>query len=479
MMMTILQDTQCAHIQNLNKNSKKTPSFIFSSHLAIEIILYWGGNNMRKKYIKRNIILLLIIIFFISTVLPIVSGSFKITSGEKGIISIQNRGDTLYVGGSGPGNYSSIQAAIDDAQYDDIIFVYSDIYFEHISIGKSITLIGEEKDSTIIDGSLTDNCIEITADSVIVDGFTIRKGVLGVNIIQSSGLEIKNNLIRNNWGGINLYQVTDSYFADNSITDSFFEGISPIQSSGNTFSGNKIFWNLYGILFKSSNDNFVFENDIKGNTRGIELVEQSNNNKIYHNNFYSNEEDNAYDDFENIWDDGYPSGGNYWDDYTGSDNDGDGIGDSSYEIPGDANNVDEYPLMNPYVPQQSPETPTINGPKSGVPNQEYSYSLTNTVDPEGDLIYAFWNWGDGDTSEWEGPYNSGDEIFANHSWSSKGSYEIKAKLKDENGKESGWATLQVSIPRDKVKFNFLLSNFIEQFPILSRYLNLLVSGIIK
>jgi len=433
---------------------------------------------MRKKYIKRNIVLLVTIIFFISTVAPMVSGSYKISTDEKGTINIQNRGDTLYVGGSGPGNYTSILGAVNDASDGDTVFVYSGIYYEHIVIGVTISLIGEDKNATIIDGSLTGNCIHITADSVVVNGFTIRKGLIGVNVIQSSGQKIKNNIIRNNWGGINLYQVTDAEFSNNYVTDSFFEGINPIQSSGNTFSGNKIFWNIYGILFTSSNDNIVFENDIKGNTRGIEMVDQSNNNKIYNNNFYSNQEDNAYDDFINTWDDDYPSGGNYWDDYTGSDNDNDGIGDTPYAVPGDGNNEDRYPLMNPFISQQSPETPTINGPTAGVPDQEYTYSLTNTVDPEGDLIYAFWNWGDGDTSEWQGPYNSGEEIFANHSWSSKGTYEIKAILRDENGKESGWATLKVSIPRDRVKSNSLLLNFIVQFPLLGKYLNLLLAGII-
>ena len=82
------------------------------------------------------------------------------------------------------------------------------------------------------------------------------------------------------------------------------------------------------------------------------MVDQSSNNEIYHNNFYTSGEDNAYDDFSNIWDDSYPSGGNFWDDYTGEDNDGDGIGDTPYDIPGEGNNKDNYPLMNPYVPQQ-------------------------------------------------------------------------------------------------------------------------------
>ena len=49
----------------------------------------------------------------------------------------------------------------------------------------------------------------------------------------------------------------------------------------------------------------------------------------------------------NVWDDGYPSGGNYWDNYTGVDSNHDGIGDTPYII--DADNVDNYPLMETWV----------------------------------------------------------------------------------------------------------------------------------
>ncbi|HEC94566.1 MAG TPA: DUF11 domain-containing protein, partial [Thermoplasmatales archaeon] len=69
-------------------------------------------------------------------------------------------------------------------------------------------------------------------------------------------------------------------------------------------------------------------------------------NMIYHNNFVDNTVQ-AYDAENNIWDNGYPSGGNYWSDYNGSDNDGDGIGDTPYYVPGGSSR-DRYPLMQPW-----------------------------------------------------------------------------------------------------------------------------------
>jgi len=62
-----------------------------------------------------------------------------------------------------------------------------------------------------------------------------------------------------------------------------------------------------------------------------------------------------YKSYNNVWDDGYPSGGNYWSDYTGVDyysgpyrneTGSDGIGDSLYIV--DENNIDHYPLMGPF-----------------------------------------------------------------------------------------------------------------------------------
>jgi len=55
----------------------------------------------------------------------------------------------LYVGGSGPGNYTTIQSAIDAANPGDTVFVYDDSspYYENIIIDKTISLIGENKNT--------------------------------------------------------------------------------------------------------------------------------------------------------------------------------------------------------------------------------------------------------------------------------------------------------------------------------------------
>ncbi len=92
-----------------------------------------------------------------------------------------------------------------------------------------------------------------------------------------------------------------------------------------------------------------------GSSTGIGS-DSSDNNAVYHNNLITNTQQVALNGGSNMWDNGYPSGGNYWSDYNGTDyycgpyqneTGSDGIGDVPYVI--DANNVDHYPLMHPYV----------------------------------------------------------------------------------------------------------------------------------
>ena len=86
-----------------------------------------------------------------------------------------------------------------------------------------------------------------------------------------------------------------------------------------------------------------------------------------------------------------------------------------------------------------------------------------------------WDWGDGSTSAWLGPYNSGSQINTTHTWTVKSS-SVKIKAKDPFGLESPWSdplpiTMPFSLtPRSLLYFiELLLERFPHAFPLL-RYL---------
>jgi hypothetical protein len=119
--------------------------------------------------------------------------------------------------------------------------------------------------------------------------------------------------------------------------------------------------------------------------------------------------------------------------------------------------------------EDAPNPPTINGPLSGIPNQNYEYTFV-TTDPNGDNVFYYIEWGDGSNSGWIGPYASGEEIKESHSWSKRGTYIISAKAKDTDENEGSINTLNVVIPKTKnVHSNIILEFlriFLTRFPIL-------------
>jgi parallel beta-helix repeat protein len=223
----------------------------------------------------------------------------------------------------------------------------------------------------------------------------------------------------------------------------------------------------------NSDFNVIKDCDIIENKNGIVIDSASKNNILYHNNFMDNDQ-NALDTGKmNQWDNGYPSGGNYWDDYTGSDSDLDGIGDSPHYIPG-GSSEDRYPFMKPYgYPSNPPSRPTIDGSKEGKPGISYEYTFVST-DEDNDEIYYTIDWGDG-TIENTSFLPSGAEVTKSHIWGQEDTYLIRAKAVDTYGDESDWGQIQINIPRSKNTYDSLFSSVIKSYPRLYLVLRLLLN----
>ena len=149
---------------------------------------------------------------------------------------------------------------------------------------------------------------------------------------------------------------------------------------------------------------------------------------------------------------------------------------ATMEIKFSAKSVDGV-IFDEFVvyPSTAPYAPNIAGPTIGHAGGEYDYTF-DTTDPDGDDVYYWIEWGDGQKEEWIGPYPSGEEIRLNHTWSNRGIYPIEAKAKDINGEESNWGTLRVSMPKNKPYINTPFMQFfeklIQRFPPITRLLQL-------
>jgi outer membrane protein assembly factor BamB len=106
------------------------------------------------------------------------------------------------------------------------------------------------------------------------------------------------------------------------------------------------------------------------------------------------------------------------------------------------------------VDSNAPSAPSISGKKIGATEKEYEYTFRST-DSDGDDVYYYISWGDGTIDEWIGPFNSGEEVKAYHTWSEKGLYEIKVRAKDDEGLRGSIGIKKIYMFKN-ISFNFLL-----------------------
>jgi len=147
------------------------------------------------------------------------------------------RGNWIYVGGNGPGNYTTIQSAINASNPGDTVFVYSGIYNEQLVIRVAISLIGESRNKTVIDTENpdADTLISIASNNITVSEFTLRfngdwggsRTIIGEyeHIIQQRyNITITKNIIQANISRGIWFASTTSFFT---ITHNIFYSNSP------------------------------------------------------------------------------------------------------------------------------------------------------------------------------------------------------------------------------------------------------------
>lgn len=216
---------------------------------------------------KRGILCILICMLLILTA----TFPLSATTGWKQMSQPLITGTILYVGGSGPENYTKIQDAVDDALDGDTVFVFDDSspYYENIVVGTSITIQGEDKETTIIDGANTSHGIDITTDDVTVTGFTIQHCDDTQSFRMTSGilLSSKNNIIM------------DNIFVQNEYAVSNVRNLSlPPRTGCNTITGNQFIGNDVGVYFVNESDNTISDNIISQCDIGIMLFGGLNTN---------------------------------------------------------------------------------------------------------------------------------------------------------------------------------------------------------
>lgn len=306
-----------------------------------------------------------------------------------------------------PGNYPTIGAAIANASDGDTITVDSGTYHENVHISKKLTLLGYGWPLIDIASGAG---IDISADNVIVQGFRITHAGTGINVHDCGSASVVDNAVIENGYGIMLTNVHGSTIMNNTIAGNHNNGIYLGDSNGNALYLNKVTNNNYGIsVTGSSASNVIYMNALEDNSGANGLA-----NGLWNNWNSSIPITYGYGgrQYSNYL-------GNYWGNLKGSDNNNDGIMDSSImlaENSGDHNPLVEAPLDRPLADFTSDSTSGI----APLPIQFTDRSKDYTVS-------WHWDFGDGSVS---------DMLNPPHVYAKPGQYTVSLTVKNLHGQDT-------------------------------------------
>jgi parallel beta-helix repeat protein len=192
---------------------------------------------------------------------------FFLASHSTPLIPLAKAGSTTWFV---PGDFATIQEAVDASNSGDTILVALGTYHEHLSISKSnLTLIGESSLTTVIDGNQTSSVVFLNAKNVTLKGFKIQNGIFGINMVQSKNCTISDNVVTLNTDeGMRIWwESSNNTITGNTVVFNNGYGIrNMLNSNENTIANNTVADNEYGMTIANSMSALLKNNSLANNT---------------------------------------------------------------------------------------------------------------------------------------------------------------------------------------------------------------------
>jgi len=194
----------------------------------------------------------------------------------------------------------------------------------------------------VVSGARDGIYVSATDDSLIADN-RVEGQRYGVHYMYSHRNTVRGNESLNNLGGYALMESRELVVVDNVARGNSRHGLLFRDAVECEIRGNVLERNGQGMFFFSSTENVIEENRVSGNDVGAKVWAGSVRNRVSRNWFVGNRQQIFYVGTSDlVWGDGVP--GNHWSNYTGWDQDGDGIGDRPHRVDSfTANTVYRYP----------------------------------------------------------------------------------------------------------------------------------------
>jgi nitrous oxidase accessory protein NosD len=213
-------------------------------------------------------------------------------------------GPILYVGGTGPNNYSSIQEAIDAATDNNKIFIFAGVYNEHLTVPVAVCIAGESTTDTIIEGGMSGTILTVASDGVMVNGLRFRyaggkedDALLyatsrnlsvqdcifeyarhGIHMSSNTDLTIQNCTFYHTAIGIRTFQSTDVLLDQLTFKKN---GIGILSTTSTSLAIQKIYGELNGVTIMMDDCESIFITDcllFNGNENQVNLYAERTSN---------------------------------------------------------------------------------------------------------------------------------------------------------------------------------------------------------